>query len=74
LNEAATEAKMNNSIRIAEIEAYAEKVFGSSDMARKWMHQNNIALGCTPITMMEAETGENVVMMILESIAKGGVV
>jgi len=74
LNEAATEAKMNNSIRIVEIEAYAEEVFGSSDKARRWMRQNNIALGCTPILRRDTEMGADEVMKILESIAKGGVV
>jgi putative toxin-antitoxin system antitoxin component (TIGR02293 family) len=74
LFEAATEAKVSSSIRIAEIEAYAEDVFGSLEIARRWMHQNNIALGRTPISMLDTETGAAEVMKILESIAKGGVV
>lgn len=65
---------MSNSIRIAEIEAYAEEVFGSFDMARRWMYQNNIALGRTPISILNTKIGAAEVMKILESIAKGGVV
>ena len=62
---------MSTSIRTAEIEAYAEKVFVSSVMARKSMYQNNIALGCTPISMLNTEIGAAEVMKILESIANG---
>jgi uncharacterized protein (DUF2384 family) len=69
-----TEEKMKSSMRIAEIEAYAEKTFGSADKARSWMQQNNFALGGTPISKLDTKNGADEVMKILEAIARGGVV
>lgn len=60
------------SIRIAEITAEAVKVFGSSDMAKRWMGQMNFVLGKTPISMLESEHGAVEVRKILASIASGG--
>jgi uncharacterized protein (DUF2384 family) len=65
---------MKSSMRIAEIEAYAEKIFGSADKARSWMQQNNFALGGTPVSKLGTNNGVNDVRKILEAIARGGVV
>ena len=43
--------------RIAMIEYEADKVFGSSDMARDWLTQKNAVLGDTPLSMLDTETG-----------------
>lgn len=64
----------NISARIVEIEATAEKVFGDLERAKRWMHQNNVALGGTPISRMATEEGVAEVRKILSSIAYGGVV
>ena len=62
------------SIRIAEIKAEAEQTFGSTEKAQKWMAEKNIALGKTPISMLDTEAGAREVRKILASIAYGGVV
>jgi uncharacterized protein (DUF2384 family) len=64
----------NISARIADIDATAENVFGDLERAKQWMHQNNLALGGTPISRMDTEEGVAEVRKILSSIAYGGVV
>lgn len=59
--------------RIALIETEAEKVFGTSDMARDWLTKLNSLLGGTPLSMLDTETGAGEVRKILSSIAYGGV-
>ncbi|MBI3903792.1 MAG: DUF2384 domain-containing protein [Nitrosomonadales bacterium] len=60
--------------RIALIENEAEKVFGTSDMARDWLTKMNPALGSTPLFMLDTETGASEVRKILSAIAFGGAV
>lgn len=59
--------------RIALIENEAEKVFGASDMARDWLIKKNTALGDTPLSMLDTETGAGEVRKVLSAIAYGGV-
>lgn len=60
--------------RLAIIEDAAEKVFGSADMAKTWMMRKNLALGDTPLSMLDTETGAGEVRKVLAAIAYGGVV
>lgn len=60
--------------RIALIENEAEKVFGTSDMARDWLTKMNASLGDTPLSMLDTETGAGEVRKILSAIAYGGAV
>lgn len=60
--------------RLALVEDAAEKVFGNADQARTWMTRKNIALGDTPMAMLDTETGAAEVKKILAAIAYGGVV
>ena len=60
--------------RIALIENEAEKVFGTSDMALGWLISKNAALGSTPLSMLDTETGAGEVRKVLSSIAYGGAV
>lgn len=59
--------------RIALIENEAVKVLGTSDMARDWLTKMNTALGDTPLSMLDTETGADEVRKILSAIAYGGV-
>jgi putative toxin-antitoxin system antitoxin component (TIGR02293 family) len=59
--------------RIALIENDAEEVFGTSDMARDWLTKKNAALGNTPLSMLDTETGAGEVRKVLSAIAYGGV-
>lgn len=60
--------------RIALIENEAEKVFGTSDMARDWLTRMNTSLGDTPLAMLDTETGAGEVRKILSAISYGGAV
>jgi putative toxin-antitoxin system antitoxin component (TIGR02293 family) len=60
--------------RIALIENEAEKVFGASTMARDWLTNTNTALGNTPLSMLDTETGAGEVRKVLAAIAYGGAV
>ena len=60
--------------RIALIENEAEKVFGTSDMARDWLTKMNASLGSSPLSMLDTEMGADEVRKLLSAIAYGGVV
>lgn len=60
--------------RLALIEDAAEKVFGSEELAKSWLLQKNLALGSSPLSMLDTETGAGEVRKILASIAYGGAV
>lgn len=59
--------------RIALIEAEAEKVFDSSDLAKRWMLESNLALGESPLSLLDTDMGADEVRKVLASIAYGGV-
>lgn len=60
--------------RIAIVEAEIEAVFGNEDAAKQWLLQKNLALGDTPLSMLDTETGAQEVKKILSAIAYGGAV
>lgn len=59
---------------IALIEAEAEQVFGSAELARRWMLSSNLALGESPLFLLDTDTGAAEVRRILSAIAYGGTV
>ena len=60
--------------RLAIIETQAEQVCGDAQKAKNWLTQKNLALGDTPLSMLDTETGAREVRKVLGSIAYGGVV
>ena len=60
--------------RLAIIEDQAEKVFGDAGKAKNWLTQKNLALGDTPLSMLDTETGAREVRKALGAIAYGGTV
>ena len=60
--------------RLAIIENQAEQGFGYAGKAKNWLMQKNLALGDTPLSMLDTETGAGEVRKVLGSIAYGGVV
>jgi len=60
--------------RLALIEDLAEKVFGAASLAKEWLTRKNAALGESPITLLDTETGAGEVRKVLNSIAYGGIV
>jgi len=59
--------------RIAMIEAEAKDVFGSVDLAKRWMLEPNLALGEAPLSLLDTDAGADEVRKVLSSIAYGGV-
>lgn len=57
-----------------EIESEAEEVFGSAELAKAWLTQENAELGTTPLVMLESEGGAKEVRKVLSSISHGGAV
>lgn len=60
--------------RIALLKAEAERVFTSPDLAKSWMLEPNVALGESPLSLLDTETGADEVRKVLVAIACGGVV
>jgi putative toxin-antitoxin system antitoxin component (TIGR02293 family) len=60
--------------RLAIIEDQAENVFGDAVKAKNWLMRKNLALGDTPLSMLDTETGAGEVRKVLASIAYGGTV
>lgn len=59
--------------RIALIETEAEQVFGSSELAQRWLQSSNLAFGKSPLSLLDTEAGVSEVRKVLSAIARGGV-
>lgn len=59
--------------RIALVEAEAEEVFDSQELAKRWMLEPNLALGEPPLSLLDTDAGADEVRKVLASIAFGGV-
>lgn len=57
--------------RIATVEAEAEDVFDSKDLAKRWMLEPNLALGEAPLSLLDTDAGADEVRKILAAIAYG---
>ena len=58
--------------RVAAVEAEAEDVFDSPDLARRWMLEPNLVLGESPLSLLDTDAGAGEVRKVLASIAYGG--
>ena len=60
-------------IRAARVATVAAEVLGSFELARKYMHTKNFALGgATPAELLKTSEGERIVLNELQSQAEGG--
>ncbi len=59
--------------RIALIETEAEEVFSTPDQAKRWMLEPNLALGESPFSLLDTDSGAHEVKKLLSAIACGGV-
>lgn len=60
-------------VRLAEIARLAEAAFGDAKAAREWLTMDNIALGATPLSLVDTEAGAAQVRRVLGVISDGGV-
>lgn len=59
--------------RIAIIEEEAKEVFDSEEVAKRWLLEPNLALGDSPLSLLDTGTGADEVRKVLAAIAYGGV-
>jgi len=57
--------------RLAIIDDLAERVFGDAEKAKNWLTRKNMALGDSPLSLLDTETGGGEVRKVLASIAHG---
>ena len=58
--------------RVARVIALAERTFGNQDKARRWLHQNLVALDDRrPIDLTQTAAGARIVEDVLAKIAWG---
>ncbi len=57
--------------RIAAVESEATDVFGSRELAKRWMLEPNLILGEAPVTLLDTDAGANEVRKALAAIAYG---
>ncbi len=63
-------AEIERLARIRRVEKLAEDVFGDRENARKWTE--NLALGGSPLSLLDTDLGEQEVSRALNAIAYGG--
>lgn len=67
-----TVEETDRALRLARVGAQAERVFGSSEKAGRWLHKPSPALsGQTPLSLLRTETGAQLVIELLGQIAHG---
>lgn len=57
--------------RIATVEAEADDVFDSPELARRWLLEPNTALGDAPLSLLDTDAGTDEVRKVLVAIAWG---
>jgi len=60
-------------VRLAEIARRAEQAFGNPKAAREWLTAENLALGASPLSLIDTEAGAAQVRRVLGTLEYGGV-
>lgn len=61
-------------LQTEKIKVLAVRVFGSEEIARRWLYSHNLALGDLPVSLLDTEAGRDDVRRVLVEIASGGAV
>jgi len=72
-NEPLSPAESEKVLRLGEITRRAEATFGGAKAAREWLTAANLALGGTPLSLIDTETGAAQVRRVLATLDYGGV-
>jgi len=72
-NEPLSPAESEKVLRLGELLRHAESTFGNARAARDWLTAANLALGDTPLSMLDTEAGAAQVRRILATLDYGGV-
>ena len=71
-NEPLSPAESEKVLRLGEITRRAEETFGSAKAAREWLVVENLALGGSPLSLVDTETGAAQVRRVLATLNYGG--
>lgn len=66
--------KSTSQLRLIEIKTLAVETFGTQSKAEHWLNTTNLALGDTPLSFANSESGTIEVKKVLNAISYGGVV
>jgi putative toxin-antitoxin system antitoxin component (TIGR02293 family) len=72
-NETLSSPESEKVIRLAEITRRAEQTFGHPRTAREWLTSENLALGASPLSLIDTEAGAAQVRRVLGILDYGGV-
>ena len=72
-NEPLSPSESEKVLRLGELLRHAESTFGNTRAARDWLTADNLALGDTPLSMLDTEAGAAQVRRILATLDYGGV-
>jgi putative toxin-antitoxin system antitoxin component (TIGR02293 family) len=72
-NETLSSPESEKVVRLAEITRHAEQTFGDARTARDWLIAPNLALGASPLSLIDTETGAAQVRRVLGTLDYGGV-
>lgn len=71
--ETLTSPETEKVVRLAEMARLAENAFGNAASAREWLTMQNLALGASPLSLVDTEAGAGQVRRALAVIEHGGV-
>jgi putative toxin-antitoxin system antitoxin component (TIGR02293 family) len=72
-NEPLSPAESEKVLRLGELLRHAEATFGAASAARDWLTTSNLALGDTPLSLVDTEAGAAQVRRVLSTLDYGGV-
>ena len=71
-NESLSPAESEKVMRLGEITRRAEETFGNAKGAREWLTAENLALGGSPLSLIDTEAGAAQVRRVLATLNFGG--
>jgi putative toxin-antitoxin system antitoxin component (TIGR02293 family) len=72
-NEPLSSAESEKVLRLGELLRHAQATFGDARAARDWLTASNLALGDTPLSLIDTEAGAAQVRRVLATLDYGGV-
>jgi putative toxin-antitoxin system antitoxin component (TIGR02293 family) len=72
-NETLSPGDSEKVVRLGEITRRAEETFGGAKAAKEWLTSDNLALGATPISLIDTEAGAAQIRRVLTGLDYGSV-
>ncbi len=72
-NDTLSPAESEKVLRLGDIARRAEQTFGNAKAAREWLTAENLALGGSPLSLIDTEAGAAQVRRILGTLDYGGI-